>query len=171
MTTLKTNIAGGDSRVPTLSLKRILFVDGLLIAAMCLVPAMSHAFSLPLYKLNPMLLCLLAGMVMVSDWRNALLLGVLLPVVSMLVVGMPTPSTALCMVAELVSVVAVFHLTERRMPTFVSLFGAMVFGKIMYYGMKALVVGPSVLITTNPWIQLASMLVFCTLFAVIYRKR
>ncbi|MBR3528826.1 MAG: hypothetical protein IKN84_04115, partial [Bacteroidales bacterium] len=62
---------------------------------------MSHLLALPLYKLNPMLLALLGGLLLLKDRRTVLLLAALLPIFSMVVVGMPTPGRALCMVAEL----------------------------------------------------------------------
>ena len=70
---------------------RILIVDAAILAIICLVPTLSHLFSVPIYKLNPMTLCLLAGMLLVNDRRNAFLLALVLPLVSMLISGMPTP--------------------------------------------------------------------------------
>ena len=80
---------------------RTAIIDAALLAAACLIPTLSHITALPLYMLNPMLLVLLAGMLAVRSRTNAFLLAVLLPVVSMLAVGMPTPLKALCMAAEM----------------------------------------------------------------------
>ena len=81
---------------------RVALIDAVLVGAACLIPTLSHLTALPLYRLNPMMLVLLGGMAAVRDpesglisSRNALLLAVMLPVVSMLAVGMPAPANSL----------------------------------------------------------------------------
>ena len=81
------------------ALLRTALVDITLLAVASLIPTLSHLTALPLYQLNPMMLVLLGGMLLVRGRANAILLAVLLPVVSMVAVGMPTPLKALCMVA------------------------------------------------------------------------
>ena len=71
------------------SLVRLVATDAAMLALACLIPAASHLLAVPLYRLNPMLALLLAGMLLGKDWRNGLLLAVLLPSVSCLVTGMP----------------------------------------------------------------------------------
>ena len=74
----------------TKGVARYVILDVAVVAVACLIPTVSHLTALPLYMLNPMLALLLAGMLLGRDWRNALVLAVLMPLVSCLVVGMPT---------------------------------------------------------------------------------
>ena len=111
------------------ALLRTALVDITLLAVVSLIPTLSHLTALPLYQINPMMLVLLSGMLLVRGRANAILLAVLLPVVSMVAVGMPTPLKALCMVAEMLTVVSIFTLMERnwnldRKP-FVACFGSL----------------------------------------------
>ena len=156
------------------SLWRVAAIDALLLAVACLVPTVSHLLAWPLYYLNPMLLVLLAGMLLVRDRRNAYLLAVLLPVVSMLAMGMPTPLKAVCMVAEYASVVFVSGLLQAWNERFVGTLGAMLLamlaGKAVYYLLKALVLAPAVLVGTPVWVQLAVVVVAATVYATLKLK-
>lgn len=153
------------------SIARTVAVDILLLGIICAVPTLSHALALPLYKLNPMLLCLLAGMLTVRHFGNALLLAVLMPVVSMLTTGMPSPLIAVCMVAELTAFVALFHIAWRRMPDMVAFVVAAVASKLLFYGLKAIVVAPAVLVGTSLWLQVAVVALYGVLFCALLRKR
>ncbi len=155
----------------TRSSARVMLIDAVLLAFICAVPALSHVFAIPFYKLNPMAMCLLAGMLLVRWKGNGYLLAVLLPVVSMLVSGMPVPAVCVCMVAELLSVVGVYGLLERRAGAFVSILAALLSGKVVFYLLKTVLVAPAVLIGTNVWLQLTVVAVFGALFAMIKRRR
>ena len=146
------------SIVKVQSLWRIAAIDAVLLVVACGIPALSHLLAWPLYWLNPMLLVLLSGMLLVGDRRNAYLLAVLLPVVSMLAVGMPTPTKAFCMVAEYATVVFVSGRLQAWNGRFVGALGAMLLamlaGKVVYYLLKAFVLSPAVLVSTPIWVQL-----------------
>ena len=133
-----------------------------------MVPTASHLLAWPLYQLNPMLLMLLAAVLLVHDRRNAYLMALLLPMVSMLAVGMPTPLKALCMSAEFATVVFLSGRMQRWNSRFLSSFGAMVLavvgGKCVYYLLKALIISPAVLVTTPLWIQGLSVLAAALMF-------
>ena len=150
---------------------RVAAIDALLLTVACAVPTISHLLAWPLYYLNPMLLVLLAGMLLVSDRRNAYLLAVLLPVVSMLAVGMPTPLKALCMVAEYAAVVFVIGRLQSWCGRFVGTLGAMLVallcGKVVYYLLKALLLAPVVLVSTPVWMQLLVVVAAATVFAIL----
>lgn len=153
------------------SVVRTAVVDILLLGVICIVPTLSHLFAFPFYQFNPMFLCMLAGMVLVSDRRNAYLLAILLPVVSMLLCGMPTPAKAMCMVPEMLTVVALFHVFEKRMPSFVAMVAAILSGKVVYYGLKAIVLSGTPLVTTNIWLQISVLIIFSILFSVFYNRK
>lgn len=151
---------------------RIVVVDILLLAAVCLVPAMSHLFAVPVYKANPMLLCMLASILLVRDRRNAFLLAVLLPLTSMIVSGMPVPMKAACMIPELITVVAVYSLLSRRTDrsgwaTFGAMLLAIVAGKGVYYLLKALLISPALLVGTSLWLQIGTTVLFAAIFAIV----
>ncbi len=147
---------------------RTIVVDALLLTTACLVPTLSHLFAFPLYHLNPMLLVLLAGMLLVPDKRNALLLALLLPLVSMMAVGMPTPLKALCMMAELSAVV--FISGRFSVQGFVPMLLAIIGGKVVYYLLKALLLAPAVLVSTPVLTQLIVAVAAAMLFALLSRK-
>lgn len=157
----------------TQNFMRAATVDIVLLAVACLVPTLSHAFALPLYQLNPMLLVLLASMLLVSDRRNAFLMAVLLPVVSMITVGMPTPMKALCMVPEMLTIVAVSSLTLGKVSGYFGRMGCMVVailcGKAVYYALKAVLIGGA--LVTTPWLMQALVVVLAAgLFAAFCKK-
>ena len=154
---------------------RIVSIDVLLLATACLIPTLSHLLALPLYHLNPMLLVLLAGMLLVRDCRNAYLLALLLPLFSMLLVGMPTPAKALCMVAEYATVVFVSHRLLKEGYGLLGTMGVMVVamlaGKGVYYLLKALLLSPVQLVTTPVLTQVSVVLAAALLYSALLLKR
>ena len=113
-----------------------------------------------------MFLCLLGGLFFSRDWRNALLLAVLLPLFSMLVTGMPTPTKAMCMIPELMTFVGFYQLLSKRVPTFFSVVVAALVGKVVFYLLKALLIAPEQLITTGIWLQLTVVVLYSLIFAL-----
>ena len=145
-------------------------LDAVLLAAACLIPAASHVLAFPLYMLNPMLALLLVGILMGRDWRNALALAVLMPLVSSLVVGMPASPKMVCMMAELATVAGLFAWLKGRMGTAFAVFAAIVAGKLVYYGLKVVVMAPAVLVGTDWKVQLVAVLLWGGLFAMLYKR-
>lgn len=152
------------------SIVRFAAFDAVLLTLACLIPTASHLLAVPLYKLNPMLALLLAGMLMGRDWRNALVLAVLMPLVSCVVVGMPAAPKMVCMVAELATVAGLFAVLSRRWAVLPAVLTAIVAGKVVYYALKAAVLAPAVLVGTEWWMQLGAVIVWGGLFALLYRR-
>lgn len=152
------------------SIVRFAAFDAVLLTLACLIPTASHLLAVPLYKLNPMLALLLAGMLLGRDWRNALVLAVLMPLVSCLVVGMPAAPKMVCMVAELATVAGLFTVLSRRWAVLPAMLTAIVAGKVVYYALKAAVLAPAVLVGTEWWMQLGAVIVWGGLFALLYRR-
>lgn len=150
---------------------RLVLTDMALVGAACLIPTVSHLLAVPLYMLNPMLALLLAGLLLGRDWRNALLLAVLMPLVSCLVVGMPAAPKMVCMMAELATVATLFGVLSRRWAVLPSVLVAVLAGKVVYYALKALVIAPAVLVGTAWWLQLGAVVLWCGLFVLIYRQK
>lgn len=175
------------------SAARIALIDATMVCVACLVPILSHLTALPLYRLNPMTLVLLIGMAAVRDPEsgmfsrlNALLMAVLMPVVSMLTVGMPTPTKAICMVAELMTIASVASLLEgtwhrhhaanqSAMARFANLSGltlvAMLCGKVVYYGLKALLIPAATLVGTPLLTQAAVTVAAAGLYALLLNRK
>jgi len=149
---------------------KLLALDAVLLTMACLVPAASHLLAVPLYMLNPMLALLLAGILVGRDWRNALVLAALMPLVSCLLTGMPTAVKMVCMIAELATVAGAFALLSKRWNALPAILTAVVAGKIVYYALKAVVIAPAVLVDTAWWIQLGSVLVWCGVFALVFKN-
>lgn len=154
-------------RLPIVSM---IALDAVLLTLACLVPATSHLLAAPLYMLNPMLALLLAGILLGRDWRNALVLAVLLPLVSCLLTGMPAVGKMVCMMAELATMAGLFHMLSRRWAVVPAVLTAIVAGKAVYYILKAIILAPAVLVGTAWWIQLATVIVWGGIFALLYRK-
>ncbi len=156
--------------VKTKTVAGYVVADVALVGAACMVPAVSHALALPLYMMNPMLALLLAGMLVRRDWRNGLLLAVLMPLVSCLAVGMPAADKMVCMMAELATVAAVFGWLQRRWSVLPAVLVAVLAAKGVYYGLKALIVAPAVLVGTDWMVQLGAVLLWAGLFAMLYKR-
>ena len=145
-------------------------LDTVLVTLACLVPAASHLFAVPLYVANPMLALLLAGLLIGRDWRNALVLAVLMPLVSCLLTGMPAAGKMVCMVAELATVATMFGWLSRKWNVLPAVLVSVLAAKGVYYAMKAVVLAPAVLVGTEWWMQLAAVLLWGGLFAMLYKK-
>lgn len=148
-------------------------MDALLLASACLIPALSHLLAFPLYKLNPMLLVLMGGMMLVDSRWNAYLMALLVPFVTCLVVGMPTVSGAFCIALEFATVVSLT--APRAGGRFWALLaltvGAILAGKGVYYLAKWLIVRPDQLVTTSPLVQAVSVVAIAALFALVASRR
>lgn len=145
-------------------------LDAVLLTLACLIPAVSHLLAVPLYMLNPMLVLLLAGLVLGRDWRNALVLAVVMPLLSCLMTGMPAAPKMVCMMAELTTVVLLFVWLNRKWAVLPAMLAAVLAGKVVYYALKALVIAPAVLVGTAWWMQLGAVVVWCGLFALLYKR-
>ena len=145
-------------------------LDTVLVTLACLVPAASHLFAVPLYVANPMLALLLAGMLFGRDWRNALVLAVLMPLVSCLLTGMPAAGKMVCMMAELATVATMFGVLSRRWKVLPAVLVSVVAAKGVYYGLKAMVLAPAVLVGTEWWMQLGAVVLWSGSFAMLYKK-
>ena len=104
------------------------------------------------------------------DWRHSLVLAVLLPLVSSLAVGMPAAPKMVCMMAELATVALVFGGLAKHWSVWASVMTAIVAGKAVYYGLKAVVMAPAVLVGTDWKLQLLAVLLWGGLFALMYKK-
>lgn len=154
----------------TESIVKFAVLDTVLVTLACLVPAASHLFAVPLYVANPMLALLLAGMLLGKDWRNTLVLAVLMPLVSCVLTGMPAAGKMVCMMAELATVAALFGALSRRWKVLPAVLVSVLVAKVVYYGLKAVIIAPAVLVGTAWWMQLAAVVLWGGLFAMLYKR-
>lgn len=152
-------------------LMRLALTDMALLGVACLLPSVSHLLALPLYMLNPMLALLLVGLLIGRDWRNAMVLAVLMPLVSCLVTGMPAAPKMVCMMAELATVATMFGWLQRKWAVLPAVLTAVLAGKAVYYALKAVVIAPAVLVGTAWWMQLGAVVLWCGLFTLVYKSR
>lgn len=145
-------------------------LDMVLVSMACLVPAASHLFAVPLYVANPMLALLLAALLLGRDWKNALVLAVLMPLASCLLTGMPAAPKMVCMVAELATVAVLFGALSRRWKVLPAVLVSVLAAKGVYYALKAVVVAPVVLVGTEWWLQLSAVVLWGGLFAMLYKR-
>ena len=157
-----------NTNVKSRSLWQLALIDAVLLTVACLIPAASHLTQARLFLLNPMMALLLAGMLLGRDWRNALLLAVLMPAVSCLLVGMPVAAKAVCMAAQFATVAGVFGLLERRWKALPAVLVAIIAGTIVYYGLKLILMG--VLFSPNSLMLAAASLVWALLFALLWKR-
>ncbi len=156
--------------VKSQTIVRLTAIDAVLLTLACLVPAASHLLAVPLYMLNPMLAVLLVGMLVGHDWRNSLVLALLLPLVSFLVVGMPTAPKMLCMMAEMVTLVSLFTVFVKRWAVLPAVLAAVMVGKVVYYLLKMVVMAPVMIISTDWKVQVAAVLLWGGIFALLYKR-
>ena len=158
------------TEVKSTPIVKFALLDMVLVSMACLVPAASHLFAVPLYVANPMLALLLAALLLGRDWKNALVLAVLMPLASCLLTGMPAAPKMVCMVAELVTVATLFGALSRRWKVLPAVLVSVLAAKGVYYALKAVVLAPAVLVGTEWWIQLSAVVLWGGLFAMLYKR-
>lgn len=158
------------TEVKSTPIVKFALLDMVLVSMACLVPAASHLFAVPLYVANPMLALLLAALLLGRDWKNALVLAVLMPLASCLLTGMPTAPKMVCMVAELATVATLFGALSRRWKVLPAVLVSLLAAKGVYYALKAVVLAPAVLVGTEWWLQLSVVVLWGGLFAMLYKR-
>ena len=158
------------TEVKSTPIVKFALLDMVLVSMACLVPAASHLFAVPLYVANPMLALLLAALLLGRDWKNALVLAVLMPLASCLLTGMPAAPKMVCMMAELATVATLFGALSRRWKVLPAVLVSLLAAKGVYYALKAVVLAPAVLVGTEWWLQLAAVVLWGGLFAMLYKR-
>ena len=158
------------TEVKSTPIVKFALLDMVLVSMACLVPAASHLFAVPLYVANPMLALLLAALLLGRDWKNALVLAVLMPLASCLLTGMPAAPKMVCMMAELATVATLFGALSRRWKVLPAVLVSVLAAKGVYYALKAVVLAPAVLVGTEWWIQLSAVVLWGGLFAMLYKR-
>jgi hypothetical protein len=158
--------------------RNVLLIDLVLLAALYVLPAVSHVTALPLYMLEPMRVALIVALLF-TNRANATFIAFTIPLMSYLISGHPALFKAFLMGIEYSILVAAYTQVVRldRMPAFVALTAAILAGKIVYYLLKlaALNVGllSGKLVSTPLQYQFLLAVGTAAVFAVVeyYRAR
>jgi hypothetical protein len=134
----------------------------LLCVAVVAIPALSHATTLPLYRFEPMRLLLFVAL-LTTGRRNALLMALWLPLLSLLTSGHPVFPKVVLIQGELVLNAWIFTEIFRRSGRFtLAAAASIVASKSVYYAAKYVLIEMALLrghVVATPWTyQLATFL-------------
>ena len=154
--------------------------DAVALLFVLVVPALSHLTAIPFYLLDPMRLAVLGALLASRSRLNGLVLAVALPLLSFGISGHPVYPKCLVIAAELsVNVLLFWWLAQvfSRKGSFgigPAAFVSILFSKVFYYGLKALVLGAGLmqmeLVSTALWVQLVVAILISAGFAIWWRK-
>ncbi|GEM_PF-312594 len=141
------------------------------LALIYFLPALSHLLSFPLYLIEPMRLMVVLALVH-TNRPNAWFLAATLPVFSFLVSGHPFFLKSLLIAIELLSFVWFFSIFSKlRWNTFASMLTAILTSKLIYYGLKALLISLLLIRTelvSTPWLIQAAVTLAFSLYALMF---
>lgn len=117
--------------------RNIFLIDIALLAALYLLPGLSHVTALPLYMFEPMRIALIVALLF-TNRTNAYFIAFTIPLASAMITGHPAPFKALLMGIEFSILVACYgYLVQMvRIPAFAALTAAILVSKVIYYSMK-----------------------------------
>ena len=150
-----------------------LCVDVVIVSIAMLIPVFSH-LTFPIYQFNPILFLLMLSIPYCNNRWNAHILAMVIPLLSFLIIGMPTLTKVYCMVIEYNVVLYVYFLLQDKMATrhlssmFVMMFFAILVGKCAYYLSKTILVG-TMIIDTPVIIQFISSIVIALISSVFVK--
>lgn len=137
---------------------RVAATDIALLAVVCVIPAISHLLSFPMYLLDPMRLILMTGLLITGSRKNACAMAIALPLLSFLVSGHPVFPKNLAIMAELLVNVALFSLLSKKLSQGIAMFSSIILSKALYYGIKFVLISAGLLATslvdTGLWYQI-----------------
>jgi hypothetical protein len=119
--------------------RNVIIIDIVLLAALYLVPSISHLTATPIYMLEPMRIALIIALLF-TNRANTYLLAFTIPLVSAWITGHPPPLKAVLMGIEFSILVATYlHLVNKdKIPAFIALVAGILLGKAVYYTLKYL---------------------------------
>lgn len=118
--------------------RNVLLVDVVLLAALYLVPGLSHLTALPVYMLEPMRIALIIALLF-TNRTNAYFIAATVPLASVLLTGHPEPLKAVLMCMEFAILVAIYSFLAHKLrtPTVAALAAGILAGKVVYYAIKS----------------------------------
>ncbi len=132
------------------------------------LPAASHALGFPLYLLEPMRFVIIISFLML-DTKGAYFLAATMPLFSFFLTGHPLFPKLIIITVELVSFVFFFYHIRKRIATpFWAIITSMILSKVLYYGLKYVLILAlllnSELVSTPLFIQLITILGYSAIF-------
>ena len=150
-------------------------IDIALLAALYLLPTLSHLMALPLYKLEPMRIALVVALLF-THRANAYFIAWTVPLASFMLSGHPELFKAVLIGIEYSVLVAAYGFLAqgRKWSPFLALVLAILAGKLVYYGLKALSLNAGLLegnLVSTP-VQTQAILAVATaaVFALLVRR-
>lgn len=123
-----------NSPAARLGIKSIM-LDLAAIVFIYLVPTFSHLLSFPLYYIEPMRIMVILAMIH-THRNNAYILALTLPLVSFALASHPVLVKSMLIAIELVAMVAVFQMLQKRIHVLAAIFLSIWISKLFYYIMK-----------------------------------
>lgn len=145
---------------------KLAILDFFLLTAAYLLPAFSHWLSFPLYQCDPMRIILLSGLLISCNKKNAYVMALTLPLFSFLLTAHPVFPKNIAIIIELMANVALFDFLSKRLKsTFGAMFIAIVASKVLYYGLKAVLLAVGVLQTNFIDTQIGTQIIVAAVLA------
>lgn len=165
-----------------LKLERLILIDITLFIIMYFVPTLSHITSLPFYFFEPMRIMLFISILYLPIRSNAYFLALSLPIFSFFVSGHPTIPKNVLISIELITNVFIFILLQTKLQNwkikykmFTLIFISIFVSKVVYYGLKSLLISLGVLkmeiISTGIGSQFLLMSIISLLFSIGLKKK
>lgn len=119
----------------------IVIIDAILVSFVLIMPIVVHALGISARFIEPMRLSLFASVLLVSSKKNAYLLAIMLPILSMCVIGMPVWYKAVLMSVELCANVFLYYQMCRwRISAFSAVLISIIVSKALYYFLKYILI-------------------------------
>lgn len=153
-----------------------------------LVPTLSHLTAVPFYLIDPMRLAVLGALLATKNWKNALVLAVMLPLFSSAIGMHPVIPKCVLIAVELTANVLLFVWLARvlgkgagagsasgwAIRIGVAAFVSIILSKALYYALKAVVLSAGFLqmelVSTGLWIQLVVAVLISAAFGLLWRR-
>lgn len=150
-------------------------IDIIALAFIYFVPTISHMLNFPVYLIEPMRIMLIIAIAH-SSQKNAYIVALTLPLFSWAISMHPNLYKMMLITAELVFNVWLFYFLVNKIENkFTSMLLSIFVSKVLYYGVKFLLISFLVLntglISTPIYIQLITTLVFSGYIFLILRNR
>jgi hypothetical protein len=154
---------------------KTLLVNGVALAFIYFVPALSHTLALPVYFIEPMRLMMIIAIVHTSK-RNAFIIAATLPLFSFLVSAHPHLLKMLLITAELLLNVWLFYfILKKSGNAFFSMLSGILISKGAYYlikfGLISTLLMTGSLVSIPLLFQLLTTFVFCGYLFLIMRNK
>lgn len=151
-------------------------IDFFIWTLVAIIPALSHLLPFSLYYLEPMRIFLFLGYLLSKDKRNAYILALTIPLVSVVISGHPTPLKAGLICIELLANIFIFEVGKRYVSYLpLMLLLSILLSKVIYYLLKFLLISGGLmegkLITTPFYYQLFSAFFVTSVFYLFLSRR